>query len=286
MFWWTLQFFGGLPKREICRFLWVGSAPLLRHHSRIAPLPRFSSSWLAEFGSAPVLRFTTRDSCVRSPPQFHRPMTRRRSVAPPLRAVTSNYHKGTRAIKSKGKPSSHNTLSARISISCRAPALARLQLTVLEALCHMTGSWAALHCVDAGCKRRCCCGHTAWLFLHPGHVHAKLHRNAHEGRYDKHCFRSRLGVRARVWLLFAPSLERCLDWESHQPDDGASVDPPSSPHDGDAIQAITTRMDADDPAQRPLPVRLNKVWIDHQDHIPNVDGGPASCSLGSLLQGV
>ncbi|CAB0035440.1 unnamed protein product [Trichogramma brassicae] len=46
--------------------------------------------------------------------------------------MTSNYHKGTRAMKSKGKLSSHNTLLARIPISCHAPALARLHLTHLQ----------------------------------------------------------------------------------------------------------------------------------------------------------
>ncbi|CAB0032733.1 unnamed protein product, partial [Trichogramma brassicae] len=35
----------------------------------------------------------------------------------------------TRTVRSKGKPSSHNTISARIPISRRAPALARLRLT-------------------------------------------------------------------------------------------------------------------------------------------------------------
>ncbi|CAB0038696.1 unnamed protein product [Trichogramma brassicae] len=42
----------------------------------------------------------------------------------------------TRTVRSKGKPSSHNTISARIPISCRASALARLRLTVREAVCH------------------------------------------------------------------------------------------------------------------------------------------------------
>uniref|UniRef100_A0ABD2XQ76 Uncharacterized protein n=1 Tax=Trichogramma kaykai TaxID=54128 RepID=A0ABD2XQ76_9HYME len=89
-----------------------------------------------------------------------------------------------------------------------------------------------------------------------------------------------------VRILFVSSLERCLDWESHQSYNRTSVDPPSSQHDGDAIQAIATRMDPDDPAQRPLPVRLNKVGIDHQHNIPDVNKGPASWPLGSLLLGV
>ncbi|CAB0043227.1 unnamed protein product [Trichogramma brassicae] len=47
---------------------------------------------------------------------------------------------GTRAIKSKGKLSSHNALSPRIPMSCRAPALARLRVTVHEALCHRSNN--------------------------------------------------------------------------------------------------------------------------------------------------